>query len=184
MRIVEKKVSAGDRVLFELEEFLSRPLFAHLAHNSDQGPRESPVWFHWDGQAVWIIGGTTFPANLRRDPRCALGIVDWDPATGLCQHVGLRGRAEVLPFDPALAKTIFRRYFGSEEADWDRRFADVFTGEHGLEMVRILPETVVMRDQSYQPTPFARQRGARSPRPGEGPAGRPAEAGHQGQVAS
>jgi hypothetical protein len=20
---------------------------AHLAHNSDQGPRESPVWFHW-----------------------------------------------------------------------------------------------------------------------------------------
>jgi hypothetical protein len=87
---------------------------------------------------------------------------------------------EVLPFDCVLAKTIFRKYFGPEEADWDRRFADVFTGELGLEMVRLVPETVVMRDQSYQTTPFARQRGARSPRPGEGPA----ETGHQGQVAS
>ena len=95
MKIVERSVSAGDREIFALDEFLSRPLYAHLAHNSDQGPRESPVWFHWDGRAIWIIGGTTFPANLKRDPRCALGIVDWDPATGRSHHVGIRGRATV-----------------------------------------------------------------------------------------
>ena len=71
MEIVEKSVSVGDRALFDLTEFLSRPLYAHLAHNSENGPRESPVWFHWDGQAVWIIGGSSFPANLKRDPRCA-----------------------------------------------------------------------------------------------------------------
>jgi hypothetical protein len=165
MKIVEKSVSAGDHAIFELDEFLSRPLYAHLAHNSDQGPRESPVWFHWDGQAVWIIGGTSFPANLKRDPRCAFGIVDWDPATGLSQHVGFRGRAEVLPFDRAMAKTIFHRYFGPDESEWDRRFDDVFTGEHDLEMVRIIPETVVIRDQSYKPTPFARQQGSRRQRP-------------------
>jgi len=69
MRIVERKVSAGDREIFDLDEFLSRPLFAHLAHDSGQGPRDSPVWFHWDGQALWIIGGRTFPENLRREPR-------------------------------------------------------------------------------------------------------------------
>ena len=154
MEIIEKKVSAGDREIFELDEFLCRPLYAHLAHNSDQGPRESPVWFHWDGQVIWIIGGTSFPANLKRDPRCALGIVDLDPATGLSHHVGFRGRAEVLPFDRAMAKTIFSRYFGPEEHDRDRRFDDVFTGELRLEMVRIIPETVVIRDQSYKPTPF------------------------------
>ena len=100
MRIVERKVTAGDRDLFDLDEFLSRPLYAHLAHDSGNGPRESPVWFHWDGNGLWIIGGTSFPENLRREPRCAIGIVDWDRATGLSQHVGLRGRAEVLPFDP------------------------------------------------------------------------------------
>jgi hypothetical protein len=167
MNIVEKSVSSGNGAIFDLDEFLSRPLYAHLAHNSDQGPRESPVWFHWDGRAIWIIGGTSFPANLKRDPRCALGIVDWDPAAGLSHHVGFRGRAEVLPFDRTMARTIFRRYFGPNERDWDRRFDDVFTGELGLEMVRIIPETVVMRDQSYKATPFARQHGSRQQGPAE-----------------
>ena len=61
--------------------------------------------------------------------------------------------------DRAMAKTNFQRYFGPDESDWDRRFDDVFTGERGLEMVRIIPETVVMRDQSYKPTPFTGRRG-------------------------
>ncbi len=151
MRIVEQSVSAGDKPLFDLAEFLSRPLYAHLATHPEDGPRESPVWFHWDGSVFWIIGGTSFPQNLKRDPRCALGIVDWDRLTGLSQHVGVRGRAEVLPFDLAIVKTIFRRYFGPNESQWDHRFDDVLRGDAGVEMVRITPETVVMRDQSYQP---------------------------------
>jgi hypothetical protein len=166
MKIIEKTVSVGDRDIFDLEEFLSRPLYAHLAHNSEHGPRESPVWFHWDGRSIWIIGGTSFPANLKCDPRCSLGIVDWDLATGLSHHVGLRGTAEVLPFDRAMAKTIFRRYFGPDESDWDRRFDYGSTGEESdLTLVRITPETVVVRDQSYQPTRWARQQGQRQHRP-------------------
>jgi hypothetical protein len=159
MRIVEQKVSAEDRPIFDLEEFFSRPLYAHLAHSAKGEPRESPVWFHWDGQAVWIIGGTSFPANLKREARCALGIVDWSPATGKSHHVGMRGTAEVLPFDPAMARTISRKYFGPDEAEWDRRFDDVFTNEYGLELVRFIPETVVVRDQSYKPTRWARENG-------------------------
>jgi hypothetical protein len=158
MHIVERSVSAVDRNLFDLDEFLTRPLYAHLAHTSTDGPRESPVWFHWDGQAVWIIGGTSFPSNLKRDPRCALGIVDWYPATGRSQHVGIRGRAEVLPFDTAMARTIFRKYFGPDETEWDPRFDDVFTGDHARELVRIVPETVVVRDQSYKPSRWAASR--------------------------
>lgn len=150
MRIVEQSVSAGDRPIFDLDEFLSRPLYAHLATIHADGPRESPVWFHWDGATVWIIGGTSFPANLKRDPRCALGIVDWDRTTGLSQHVGIRGRAEVRPFDAEWVKTIFRRYFGPDEAAWDPRFDDVLRGDAGVEIVRITPETVVVRDQSYR----------------------------------
>ncbi len=163
MKIVESRVSSGGRAIFDLDEFLARPLYAHLAHNSDQGPRESPVWFHWDGEAIWIIGGTSFPANLDRDARCALGIVDWDLVTGLSHHVGMRGKAEVLPFDGAMVKTIFRRYFGPDEADWDSRFDDATTGEEaGVRMVRFSPETVVIRDQSYKPTRWARQERLRS----------------------
>jgi len=150
MRIVEQKVSAGDGPLLDLHEFLSRPLFAHLAHASEHGPRESPVWFHWDGSAAWVIGGDSFPSNLKREPRCALGVVDWDLRTGRCHHVGMRGTAAVLPFEPDAARAIFRKYFGPDEAEWDARFADVFDGK--LELVRFTPDTVVIRDQSYRPT--------------------------------
>lgn len=159
MKIVEQSVSVGGRAVFDLDEFLSRPLYAHLAHSSEHGPRESPVWFHWDGRAIWIIGGTSFPANLKRDPRCALGIVDWDIATGLSHHVGMRGNAEVLAFDRTMAKTIFRRYFGPDESDWDPRFDYASTGEEaGLTMVRFTPVSVVVRDQSYKPTQWSRSR--------------------------
>jgi hypothetical protein len=172
MRIVEKKVAAGGRPAFDLSEFLSRPLFAHLAHASAHGPRESPVWFRWDGEAVWVVGGESFPVNLRRDARCALGFVDFDLATGRCHHVGMRGTAEVLPFDPAVARTIFRRYFGPDEADWDPRFGGVFDGPAGLELVRFTPNTVVVRDQSYRPTRWAAEQFS-----GGAPTGRPPSGG-------
>jgi len=162
MQIVEQSVSAKDRPIFDLNEFLSRPLYAHLAHASGDGPRESPVWFHWDGQSMWIIGGASFPANLKRDPRCAVGIVDWDLASGLSQHVGLRGKAEILPFDATMVKRIFRKYFGPDEQEWDPRFDDVIRGEGGVELVRFIPETVVIRDQSYKSTSWMRQQMPRS----------------------
>ena len=157
MQIIEKKVSAGNRDIFDLNEFLSRPLFAHLAHHAEQDLRESPVWFHWDGDSLWIIGGTSFPKNLKREPMCAIGVVDWDLATGRLHHVGLRGKADVVPFDAEIAKTIFRKYFGPDEQEWDGRFTDVLTGELGLELVRFVPTTVIMRDQSYTVTSWARK---------------------------
>lgn len=150
MDIVEQHVSSGLVEIFDFAEFMARPLFAHLAHSGVNGPCESPVWFHWDGQAVWMIGGDTFPDNLKRDPRCSLGVVDWDLATGRLHHVGLRGRGEVLSFDANIARTILRRYFGPNESQWDARFDDLFDGTQSLEMVRFIPEKVVMRDQSYK----------------------------------
>ncbi len=150
MKIIEARVSSGEGALFDFTEFMSRPLFAHLAHMGEKGVCESPVWFHWDGAALWIIGGSTFPENLRRDPRCAIGIVDWNPTTGMLHHVGLRGAAEVVPLDLTIARTIFRRYFGPNEESWDPRFEDVFAADSSLEMVRFVPESAVLRDQSYR----------------------------------
>jgi hypothetical protein len=155
MNVVEQSVSAGDRPIFDLDEFLSRPLYAHLAHLGEGGVRESPVWFHWDGEALWIIGGSSFSENLRRHPQCAIGIVDWQLAAGLSHHVGFRGTAEVLPFDPDMARTIFRRYFGPDEADWDPRFREDYAAA-AIPMIRFTPETAVIRDQSFRPSSWAR----------------------------
>jgi hypothetical protein len=151
MKIVEQRVSAGNRPIFDLDEFLSRPLFAHLATSSRHGPRESPVWFLWENGSLWIIGGDTFPKTLRDDPRCAIGIVDFDVATAKVHHVGFRGTATVLPYDVTIGKKILARYFGPHEERWDRRFHDVRTGQTDYPLIRFTPETVVIRDQSYSP---------------------------------
>ena len=57
----------------------------------------------------------------------------------------------MLAFDPAVARTIFRKYFGPDEERWDPRFREDIEGETGVPLIRFTPETVVLRDQSYKP---------------------------------
>jgi len=131
---------------------LSRPLFAHLATDSELGPRESPVWFLWDDGAVWIIGSrrdNSFPARIERDPRCAIGVVDFEREHGRVHHVGLRGRASVEPFDPERAHRLLRRYLGNRVDAWDPRFRETLQDPDNV-LIRFDPETVVARDQSYE----------------------------------
>jgi nitroimidazol reductase NimA-like FMN-containing flavoprotein (pyridoxamine 5'-phosphate oxidase superfamily) len=134
-----------------LADLLSRPLFAHLATASEQGPRESPVWFLWEGGALWIIGNyktDTFPKRVEREPRCAVGVVDFDAATGLVQHAGFRGRARLTPHDPARIERLLSRYMGERER-WDPRFVEILDDADYI-FVRFEPETAVVRDQSYK----------------------------------
>ncbi len=149
MRVIRDRPKSVD-----LDEFLSRPLFAHLATASKSGPRESPVWFLWEGGFLWILGSRrtdTFPARIAREPRCAIGIVDFDRARGLVQHVGLRGHATVRPFDRERAKRLLRRYLGEQEDRWDPRFRNTLDDPDNL-FVRFEPETAVARDVSYSPS--------------------------------
>ena len=53
----------------------------------------------WEDEALWMIGNyktDSFPKRIGRDPRCAVGIVDFDVSTGMVQHVGFRGRARLV----------------------------------------------------------------------------------------
>jgi nitroimidazol reductase NimA-like FMN-containing flavoprotein (pyridoxamine 5'-phosphate oxidase superfamily) len=137
----------------DIEEFLARPLFAHLATASYEGPRESPVWFLWEDGAIWIIGSRatdTFPQRIESEPRCAIGIVDFDHSIGLVQHVGLRGRATVESFDASRARRLLTRYLGSDESAWDERFRATLSDPKDDVLIRFVPETIVARDQSYE----------------------------------
>lgn len=136
----------------DLDEFLGRPLFAHLATGSEAGPRDSPVWFLWDDEALWIIGSrkmNTFPERIQQEPRCAIGVVDFDPATGLVQHVGFRGRATVVAFDPERARRLLSRYLGNDESGWEDRFRNTLSDADNV-LIHFVPETVVARDASYR----------------------------------
>ena len=136
----------------DVEEFLARPLFAHLSTASPEGPRDSPVWFLWEEHALWILGSRTtdtFPLRIERDPRCAVGIVDFDRTSGRVQHVGLRGRATVERFDADRARRLLSRYLGGDQSAWDDRFLRTLQGRDQELLVRFVPETAVARDVSY-----------------------------------
>ena len=134
-----------------IDEILARPLFAHLATASESGVRESPVWFLWESEALWIIGNCktdTFPSRIERESRCAVGIVDFNLSIGLVQHVGFRGEAAVQPHDAVKEKRLLSRYLGNEQEQWDTRFVQVL-GDTDFVLIRFVPETAVVRDQSY-----------------------------------
>lgn len=133
-----------------MQDVLRRPLFAHLATASEHGPRESPVWFLWEDGAIWIIGNNqtdSFPSRIAAEPRCALGIVDFDISKGVVQHVGFRGRASLEPHDRDRMEKVFTRYMG-EPKRWDFRFVEILDDLDYI-FIRLEPDTVVVRDQSY-----------------------------------
>ncbi|HEV2914193.1 MAG TPA: hypothetical protein VGX92_13005 [Pyrinomonadaceae bacterium] len=147
-----------ERSLALMNGLLARPLFAHLATASELGPRESPVWFLWEDEALWIIGNyrtDSFPARIERDARCAVGIVDFDAGAGLVQHLGFRGRARLVPLDRQRMKRLLSRYLGEETSAWDQRFVEILD-DADFVFVRFEPETAVVRDQSYLVTESAR----------------------------
>jgi len=67
------------------------------------------------------------------------------------QHVGMRGRATVEPFDGDRARRLLVRYLGSDERAWDPRFrATLYSpaAEQAV-LVRFVPKIVVAHDLSY-----------------------------------
>lgn len=144
MEIVENTLEVS------VDDFLERPLFCFLGQCADAGPRLSPLWFLWEDGSVWIVAqldGRSYPERVRQDPRSAVGIVDFDPATGRVEHVGMRGEATLEPYDEDRARRLFEKYLGPERSEWPESFVDL-----DVEAYRLLtfePATVVARDQSY-----------------------------------
>ena len=144
MEIVENTLES------ELDAVLERPLFAFLAHAADGAPRVSPLWFLWEGGVVWHIAqlrGRSYPDRIRRNPRAAVAVVDFDPLAGRVEHVGMRGDATLEPYDRARAERLLEKYLGDERAAWPPRFTGM--DADGYRLLRVKPETVVARDQSY-----------------------------------
>ena len=62
----------------ELTSFLSEQRTCRFATTGPDGPHVAPVWFVWDGQALWVYSLTRSQrwANLARDPRVAVVVDD------------------------------------------------------------------------------------------------------------
>jgi hypothetical protein len=135
---------------FAPEEVLCRPVMAHLASGSPEGARESPLWFLWEDRAVWLIATSrdSFPKRLRSDPRCAIGVVDFDAARGILRHVGIRGSAQVGAMDRARRDRLLSKYLGDDRSRWNPWFVQRIVEPLDV-MVGITPASIVARDMSY-----------------------------------
>ncbi|CAM3860932.1 pyridoxamine 5'-phosphate oxidase family protein [Vibrio aquimaris] len=144
MQIIEKSRN------LDLDEFLSQPLYAFLASESQDGPCCSPVWFLWEDGKIWIISvkGDSFSKRVAQQPKSAISIVDWDRASGKSIHAGLRGIANVHEFDSSRAERLLNKYLGNDKSKWNARFIDFQSNSENV-FVCFEPEKVVLRDQSY-----------------------------------
>lgn len=104
----------------------------------------------WDKGCLWIIGTPLdrFPSRITKNPKCAIGIVDFDLESGKVLHAGFRGKTVVKPFDKGIAIRLLTRYLGRNEATWDPRFRNL---DDRNVLICFKPETVVVRDQSFLP---------------------------------
>jgi PPOX class probable F420-dependent enzyme len=110
----------------ELASFLGEQRTCRFATSGPDGPHVAPVWFVWDGQALWVYSLIRSQrwANVSRDPRVAVVVDDGHHYHEL-HGVEIEGQATVVgpvprtaeqdPATPELAepeRLMAAKYFG------------------------------------------------------------------------
>jgi hypothetical protein len=81
----------------ELDEFLAGERTCRVATASPQGPHLTPLWYVWDGTALWLTSLVRSQrwTDIERDPRVAV-LVDAGEEYGELRGVELRGALEIV----------------------------------------------------------------------------------------
>lgn len=131
----------------ELDEFLARERTCRVATMSPAGPHNTPLWFVWDGQALWLtsIVKSQRWTDLARDARVAV-LVDAGEAYDELRGAELRGSVEVVGEVPRTGEPnpelvqpellMARKYHGGDTFHHDGRHA----------WLRLVPEKVTSWD--------------------------------------
>jgi PPOX class probable F420-dependent enzyme len=119
----------------ELASFLDEQRTCRFATAGPDGPHVAPVWFVWDGQALWVYSLIRSQrwANLARDPRVAVVIDDGHHYHEL-RGVEIEGQAAVVGPVPRIGgqdlpeladpeRLMAAKYFGHPEMAHDDRHA-------------------------------------------------------------
>lgn len=134
---------------FEIEDVLCKPLMAHLATVDDGAPRDSPVWFLWEDSCLWIFGTSTdsFVKRLQAEPKCAVGIVEYDLEKGILKHVGIRGAASLASCDKDRLMRFVAQYLGRDKQNHNPWFIENVVDPLDV-MIRVVPESIVAKNVS------------------------------------
>lgn len=102
--------------------FLEEPHYLVLATlDADGSPRQAVLWYRLDGDCSILVNsreGRRWPANLRKDDRVAMAVMDEAKPT---RWLGATGRVEAIVDDQSVAQRdiedLARRYDPPQEAD-------------------------------------------------------------------
>jgi PPOX class probable F420-dependent enzyme len=132
----------------EVDAFLTEERTCRVASTGADGrPHVTPLWFAWDGQALWLTSLVRSQrwTDLTRDPRVAV-VVDTGELYGELRGVEITGTAT--PVGDVPRGTEPHPELAEPERLFARKYAgvDEFTpdGKHGW--LRIVPEKLVSWD--------------------------------------
>ncbi len=132
----------------EVDAFLDAAPTCHAASVlADGAPHVSPLWFVWDGQALWLnsVVRSQRWTNVVRDPRIAV-VVDGGEGFLDLHGVEIHGRVEVMGDVPRTATP------NADVAGAERRWAAKympgrdFVADGGHAWLRVVPEKIVSWD--------------------------------------
>ena len=118
----------------------------------DGAPRNAPMWFIWEDEAIWLLGSKTTSSvkRLQGDPRCAIEIVHFDKDAGILLHLGLRGQASIEQMSPDRFRRLLKKYLGDAE-NWNPWFIENIASidDPDERLIRLVPDHVYTNNVSY-----------------------------------
>jgi hypothetical protein len=135
---------------FDPQIVLGQPLMIHLASSSNEGPRSSPLWFLYEEERVWLFGlaGDSFVQRLKKEPRCALSVVDFGLDMGKLLHVGLRGKAILHQVCPKRLERFVGKYLGKDKTMWNEWFVKQVVQPLDV-MIEVQIDSIVAKNVSF-----------------------------------
>lgn len=138
---------------FDPEVILARPLMVMIATRCDAGPRIAPMWFLWEGDALWMPSdlGASSVARLAQDGAVAAEIVEFDHVSGRLLHLGMRGVAQLQPMEAARFRRLLAKYLGPDEASWNPWFIDQVAriDDPSGRFIRLEPDSIFTNNASF-----------------------------------
>jgi hypothetical protein len=132
----------------EIDAFLGDARTCRVATISSAGPHVAPMWFYWDGQAIWLnsVVRSKRWADLQLDSRIAV-VIDAGGEYSELRGVEITGHAEPVGEVPRVGLPLPE--LDEPERGFHVKYRDPATsvshdGRHGV--LRVTPETVVSWD--------------------------------------
>jgi hypothetical protein len=130
----------------EVDAFLAEQLTCRVATVGRNGPHATPLWFAWQGGALWLTSVVHSQrwTDLRRDPRIAV-VVDAGTSYDELRGVELRGRVEVVGEVPRTGEPM-PELDGPEQLMADRYMGGTFVHDGRHAWLRLTPDKITSWD--------------------------------------